>query len=258
MTRTKHIFRQDVPCLRYAALGDTAVRVVAIHHLVERYELDALIVPQPNPALVPLWQAVFGERVLADVSLVPPDFRDARVSCPTELDWEYGSAGFNAFESVMWESGFFDTARMRIAPPAAFACDRHARAAMIYPAERTDGNAAYDAAWWLSACAALRRKGFRIHLLGHPSHPPLAEFYEQTQFDRCFEPTIDGLRACVAASSLALGGSTGPTWALLLSDIPQIVLESRRSPHGYWFFERCQPVLAKKLRIVPNLDIHLV
>jgi hypothetical protein len=233
------------------------MRVLAIRYLAERYELDALIVPQPNPTLVPLWQAVFGERVLADVSFIPPDFRDARVSAPTDLDWQYGCNGFNAFEGVMWENGFFDTARMRITPPVVFPCDPSARAAMIYPAERTDGNVVYDSAWWLNTCAALRRKGFAIHLLGLRLHPRLKELFAGAEFDRSFEPTIDGLRACAAASSLAVGGSTGPTWALLMSDIPQVVLESRRAPHGCWFFDRCQAVLSKKLRILPNLEAFL-
>lgn len=255
MTRTKHIFRQDVPCLRYAALGDTAVRALAIYHLIERYRLEALIVPQPNPALVPLWQAVFGrERILADASQIPREFRDARMSAPTSLDWCCGSAGFNVFESVMWENGFFDTAKARISPPLVFPCDVQARAAMIYPAEETDGNRVYDSAWWRTACETLRDKGYRLHLLGHKSHPRLAELFAHTEFDRSFEPTVEGLRTCVAASSLAVGGSTGPTWTLLFSDIPQIVLESRRSPHGYWFFERCQPVLTKRLQIVPALE----
>lgn len=258
MTRIKHVFRQDVPCLRYAALGDTAVRVLAIHYLVERYKLDALIVPQPNANLIPLWQAVFGsERIITDASRIPREFRDARMSAPTGLDWYFGSAAFNVFESVMWESGFFDTGRLQITPPVVFPCDASARAAMIYPMEGTDGNAVYDSAWWQNACAALRRKGYSLNLLGHKTSPRLADFFRTTSFDRSFEPTIDGLRRCAAASSLAVGGSTGPTWALLFSDIPQVVLESRRSPHGYWFFDRCQAVLTKRLRIVPTLDAQI-
>lgn len=77
--------------------------------------------------------------------------------------------------------------------------------------------------------------------------------YDSTEFDRVFEPTIAGLRECVAVSSLAIGGSTGPTWALLLSDIRQIVLESKKSPHGYWFFDRCQNAITKHLDVVTNL-----
>jgi hypothetical protein len=125
---------------------------------------------------------------------------------------------------------------------------------MIYPAEGTNGNRVYDSAWWLAACRMLRDGGLAIHHLGGRGHAPLADFYRQFRADREYEPTIDGLRRCAAESSLAIGGSTGPTWALLFSDIPQIVLESRQSPHGYWFFDRCQEVLSKKLRICSTLE----
>ncbi|HWB12656.1 MAG TPA: hypothetical protein VG826_25750 [Pirellulales bacterium] len=258
MIRTKHVFRQDMPALRYAALGDTAVRVLSIHHLVERYQLDALVVPLPDPRFIPLWQAVFGEdRVVLDPASIPDDFRHAHVSAPTNLDWQYGAAAWNVFESIMWEAGFFDTARLRITPPIIFPCNPRAKAAMIYPAEKTDGNACYDAQWWLQTSSAIRRRGLAIHHLGRRDHEPLAEFYERFTPDREYEPTIDGLQRCAADSSLAIGASTGPTWALLFSNIPQIVLESRRSPHGYWFFDRCQQVLTKRLCIVPTLDAAL-
>lgn len=259
MTRTKHVFRQDVPVLRYAALGDTAVRALALHHLIERYELDALIVPQPDPRFVPLWQAVFGtNRVILDPVAIPPAYREAHVSAPTSLDWWYGAAAWNVFESVMWENGFFETSRLRITPPLVFPCNPHARAVMIYPAEGTNGNRIYDSAWWLNACRLLRERGLAIHHLGRRDHPPLTEFYRQFTADREYEPTIDGLRRCAAESSLAIGASTGPSWALLCSDIPQVVLEARQSPHGYWFFDRCQTVLAKKLRIYSPLESLLL
>ena len=44
MTRTRHVFRQDVPCLSYAALGDTAVRVLAIDHIIKSHALDVFYV----------------------------------------------------------------------------------------------------------------------------------------------------------------------------------------------------------------------
>jgi hypothetical protein len=255
MIRTKHIFRQDVSVLSHDYLGDTSVRALAIHHLIERYELDAYVVAPPASRFFPFWRAVFGSaRVVADASQIPHRFRDARISAPTQRDWAYGLAGFNVFEAVMWENGFFDTAGMRIIPPIVFPSDPRARAAMIYPAERTDQNAVYNSKWWSATCTELRRQGYAIHLLGSRDHPPLAEFFAETEIDRVFEPTVEGLRACAASSSLAIGGSTGPTWALLFSDIRQIVLESHRAPHGYWFFDRCQEVLAKRLWILPSLE----
>jgi hypothetical protein len=165
---------------------------------------------------------------------------------------------FDVFESVMWENGFFGTSRLKIVPPLVFPCDPRAKAVMIYPGEGTNGNRVYDSAWWLDACRLLRERGWSVHHLGRRDHPPLADFYRRFTADREFEPTIDGLRCCAAGSSLAIGASTGPTWALLFSDIPQIVLEARQSPHSCWFFERCQRVLAKKLRIYSTLESLLV
>lgn len=254
-TINKHVFRQDVPCLSYAALGDTAVRAIALRHLVDAYDLDAIIVPQPNPAFYELWRDVFGaDRVVGDPSEIPKSHRLARISHPTSRDWEYGSSGWNVFESVMWESGFFRTLNLRITPPNVYPCDPGARAAMIYPAEHTDGNRVYDAEWWIATCRRLRAKGYAIHHLGATDVPALEHLHDRIRFDRYFPPEFHALKECLACSSLAIGGSTGPTWVALLSDIPQIVLDSRRSPHGYWHFDRCQAVLTKKLTLLTRLD----
>jgi len=167
MTRTKHVFRQDADCLRYAALGDTAVRAVTLHHVIETRGLDALIVPQNNPKLIPLWQAIFGgERIVVDPEQIGKDFREARVSRPTGLDWAFGSAGWTVFESVMWENAFFETRGLMIDPPVAFPCRIGAKAAMIYPAEHTDANRIFGADWWLKTCEALVERGYRIHWRG--------------------------------------------------------------------------------------------
>ncbi len=258
MTRIKHIFRQDAPCLQYAALGDTAVRIITIHHWIETRDLDALIVPQNNPKLVPLWRAVFGEeRIILNPADIPANFRDARVSMPTGLDWGFGSAGWNVFESVMWESAFFDTRGMKIVPPVTFPCDPKSKAVMIYPVEHTDGNQVYNTQWWIDTCRKFQKKDYHINVLGERSHPQLLELCEEIEAVKHFDPTIEDLCRCAAESSIAIGGSTGPTWTLLLSDIPQIVLESKRAPHGYWHFDRCQSVLSKKLKILPTLEAWL-
>ncbi len=254
MTRTKHVFRQDVPCLHYAALGDTAVRIIAIQHLITAYCLDAIIVPPRKEALLPLWADVFGaDRVFVSAHDIPNDYRQARVSAPTNLDWSFGTAGWNVFESVMWENGFFDTARLKITPPVIYPANHRSRGVMIYPSEQTDGNRVYDSDWWIGTCRLFREQGYALNHLGGTSNSALRKLYDLIQFDRTFEPSIAGLRDCVAVSSLAIGGSTGPTWALLLSDIRQIVLESKQSPHGYWFFDRCQNAITKHLDIVTNL-----
>lgn len=258
MTRIKHVFRQDARCLQYAALGDTSVRILAIHHIIKSQSLDAVIVPPSKSEFVPLWQAVFGpERIILDPEKIPETHSRARVSHPTSLDWMFGAAGWTVFESVMWENGFFDTRDLMITPPIVFRADHRSRAVMIYPAEGTDGNRVYTPEWWIDECTRLKDRGWRINLLGRPDHPALQKIGAAVAFDQVFAPTISGLRECVAASSRAIGGSTGPTWALLMSDIPQVVLESRRAPHGYWFFDRCQEVLSKRLRIVSTLESAL-
>jgi hypothetical protein len=244
-----------VPCLQYAALGDTAVRVIAIHHVVTEHNLDAIVVPLRRADFALLWTGAFGEqRVVWDPADIPPEYRYARVSAPTSLDWQFGSAGWNVFESVLWENGFFRTSKLKIEPPILFRCDPYARAVMIYPEEYTDGNRVYDAHWWIATCRLLREKGYSINLLGSMRCESLNGLREVISFDRTFLPTLVGLRDCIAGSSLAIGGSTGPTWTCLMSDIPQIVLESKKAPHGYWFFDRCQTVLKKRLSIISTLD----
>jgi hypothetical protein len=255
LTRIKHVFRQDAECLQYAALGDTAVRILAIHHIIESQSLDALIVPPSKPDFVALWQAVFGpERIFLNPAKIPESHWRARISHPTSLDWMFGSAGWTVFESVLWENAFFETRDLVITPPIVFRADHRSRAVMIYPAEGTDGNRVYTAEWWVDACTRITERGWRINLLGRLDHPSIRKISAAVAFDQVFPPTISGMRACVGASSRAIGGSTGPTWALLMSDIPQVVLESRRAPHGYWFFDRCQQVLSKRLHIVSTLE----
>lgn len=258
MKSNKHVFRQDVRALEYAALGDTSVRIITLHHLIAAEGLDALIVPPKNPNLLPLWEAAFPRGTILQSSTgIPESHRYARISAPTSLDWSFGSAGWTVFESVMWENGFFRTSAMRINPPLIFTAQHQAKAVMLYPSEHTDGNRVYDCAWWIRTCQIFQSKGFKLNHLGNTENSTLRGLYDSVQFDGIFEPTIAGLRECTARSSLAIGGSTGPTWTLLMSDIPQIVLESKRSPHGYWHFDRCQSVLTKRLKIVSTIESFL-
>jgi hypothetical protein len=255
--KRKHVFRQDDPGVLAVALGENSVRILAIHHLIRRYNLDAVVVPPrtENKDLTALWRIVLGvDHVVSDANSIPAKFKDARVSAPSSLDWFFGSTAWTVFEGVMWESGFFDTSELRVDPPLVFPCDHRAHAVMIYPVESTQGNRVYDSDFWIATCALFRRRGYSINHLGTRHHPNLARFYSTVEFDRHFDPTIENLAACAAASSVAIGSSTGPTWTLLFSDIEQIVLEAKQPPHDCWFFDRCNQVLSKRLHIFPTLD----
>lgn len=251
--KNKHVFDQSVSSLRYMALGDSAVRIIGIHSIIQQYNLDAIVIPHNSASLLPLWKRALGDIVQ---SVVPKTHRHATISAPTSLDFGYGSAGFNVFESVYWENGFFDTPKMRVNPPCLFRCDKSSRSVMIYPTEHTDGNRVYDSDFWIKTATKIRELGYKINLLGDRNNK-LEKFFTTVSIDRHFPPNLDGLEACIAASSCAVGASTGPTWICLLSDIPQVVLESKRSPHGYWNFDRCQRVLIKKLAISESVETVL-
>ena len=248
----KHIFSFDDPRQPQTSLGDSAMRICAISGIIQKYDLDALIIPHKGPVLLPLWRRAFGGRVLQDEADIPESHWDATISRPTARDSYYGNHAWTVFEYVWWEMGFFKTHNMWIAPPVLYRCDVTSKAAMVYPTEYTEGNRVYTAAWWYTTLTLLLEKGYAINILGN------AEPFCRDLPHRQFPATIEGLEQCIAASSLAIGGSTGPTWACLLSDIPQIVLDSRRSIHGTWFFDRCQCVLAKRLRNASTLESLLI
>jgi hypothetical protein len=251
----RHVFNQAVECLQYCALGDVSVRILALKNLVDEYGLDFKIIPPRKPQFYRLWRLAFGDRVvLSPDELEGTDYETARMHAPTRLDWQFGSAGFNVFESIYWENGFFRTANLRIKMMSLIRCRPDSGNVMIYPNEHTDGNAVFNSAFWTEMCGKLRNKKYRIYLLGDVRHTPLQEFYRKCSFDRVYQPTVDNLIECINHCCLAIGGSTGPTWTCLLSDIPQIVLESKRSPHGYWFFERCRRVLEKDLKVLTTME----
>lgn len=255
MNNKRHVFCLDVPALRYCRLGDTSVRIIAIHYLSERYHLDPVIVPPRSEAFYPLWRKAFGEdRIVTDINLLPDSHRRASISAPTSLDWEHSQKGLNVFECVMWENGFFDTANMYIRPPQIFHAGIKIPAIMIYPFERTDGNSVYDSNWWIEVCTLIRSKGFSINLLGDRRCAQLQKLFDTVEFDYICAPTIEGLKRCTENSCMAIGSSTGPTWTLLMSDIPQIVLQSGVHYESYWNFDRCQKVLEKRLKIFTRLE----
>lgn len=249
MTLTKHVFIQDTESLGYMALGDASVRIIAIHHLISKYDLDALVIPPRDPKLHVLWKRAFGERVV-EPGGIPASHRDARITKVTTKDWQYGNAAWNVFEAVMWENAFFETQSLSIQPPVIFPCDTKSKAAMIYPSEKTDGNRVLDGDFWIEICQELRANGWRIHHIGDKGQSALSNFYKHTIFDQEFPPTIDGLAACISSSALALGGNTGPSWTCLMSPIPQIVVETKCSPHGYWNFDRTMPLISKQVTVL--------
>lgn len=241
MTRTKHVFDQNCDCLSYMALGDTAVRCIGIRHLIAEYDLDAVVIYQRNPTMEILWRDVFGN-LLKDS--IPESHLMAHVSRPTVKDWHYGTAAYNVFESICWENGFFDTSKMKVRIPVIYPCSIRSKRAMIYPKEHTDANKIYTVEWWKKTVEMLRGRGLGINCLGDTMG---------IKVDAQFNPNISGLKECISKSCLAVGSSTGPTWACLLSDIPQIVLQSFRLSHGYWDFDRCQRVLEKRLEICKDI-----
>jgi hypothetical protein len=233
------------------ALGDAAVNILSVDSIIRKYDLDAIIIPHKNPTLTDLWKRAFGDRLVQREADIPKTHRYASVSFPTGQDGCYGQAGWNIFEQVWWELGFFETQHLYIVPPVLYRCAPSSKAAMVYPLEHTDGNRVYTPEWWRATLSMLRDKGYAINVLGHVNQ--CAHFCEGGPV-AWFPATVAGMAQCIAASSLAMGGSTGPTWACLMSDIPQIVLDSHRQAGGCWFFDRVQKVLAKHLRIAATAE----
>lgn len=250
---TKFLFRQDNPLVAPPGLGDNAVRCIALHHMMQAWDLDARIVAPHDERYLPLWCRVFGDRVTSNPAEVPIEFERGYTVSATPKTYAFGLTAWTVFASVLWECGFLSTSRLRIDPPKIFRCDPESRAAMIYPCEFSGGNTVHTSNWWLAACEVLRRAGYKLNLLGDKSHAPLADFFSQQQFDAEFPPTIDGMADCAAASSIAIGGSTGPSWAMLMSDIRQVCLESHQAV-PIWYFDRCRHVIVKPLKLVTNLN----
>jgi hypothetical protein len=248
MTRTKALFIEDTPGMSYAALGDSSSLIIAIHHIICHWQLDAFIVPPPAGKTLPLWKLVFGER-LATLSTIPQSHKLARIIRPKTKDHWYGYAGFDVFECILWEHGFFDTRHLRISPPIVFRCNPDSKNAMVYPREHTNGNAVYNGRWWAATASMLNKRGYHLNVLGDTK----LLGYRRDQATQ-FPANIDGLRNCIAASSIAIGATTGPTWACLMSDIPQIVLESKRTAGACWHFDRVQRVIDKKLSVLPRWE----
>lgn len=255
MNQPKHVFRLDVPALHHLGIGDVSVRVVVIDYLIRRHGLDAVIVPPRRVDTHPLWRAVFkDEQLVFDASRLPDSHRTARISAPTALDVLHGSKGWNPFECALWENGFFDIEGLRIDPPVIFPCGSRSRAVMIYPHYNKAESGMYGTDGWISACAKIRAGGFGLNLVGDREDPALKTLFENVEFDYTCAPCVEGLRRCVESSCMAIGTNSGPTWTLLMSDIPQIVLESDWIDRGARQMEKCRDILAKRLKIVPTLE----
>lgn len=250
----KHLFIQNQGHFQYASLGDVSVRILSFLNISRKYGLDSGYIPI-SPSLKVLWSDVLGQdRVFDNYESAPEEYRNGVMHKPTSLDLNYGWAAHTVFESVFWENGFFDTKGLMIETPIVYKCNYKDKNALIYPDEKTDGNRIYNSAFWLKVCEDLTSKGYGIICCGNKSSSNLKEFYEKQKFAEEYAANIENLKKCISKCSLALGASTGPTWACLFSDIKQVVFESKKSPHGYWHFDRCQEVLSKKVQIVQTLD----
>jgi hypothetical protein len=232
-------------------LGHIAVRIIAIDYLIRRYGLDAIVIPGTTD----LWQRAFPGRTCRRDE-IPESHRLAPIAATTPLNHHFGLAGFDIFEMICWEFGFFDTRKLWIDPPRLFPCATSGNAIMIYPEENTEANRVYTAAWWSRVVSYLLQRGNRVNFLGTGGYSHLAEFYRAIESlpVRRFPATIAGLADCVAASTIAMGGSTGPSWVCLMSNIRQVALESKGLNNGCWEFERVQRVLAKRLTILTDLS----
>jgi len=262
MTR-KHIFRLDVPDLQCPALGNQAVWAIALHYAAQQCDLDAYVVLHESmpPDLVGLWKSLFGDHRV--VYRAPP-LKHVSISYPHIPERNAGLRAPTIFENALWESGFQYVPGTFIDPPVLYRCRPESRAALVYPVEYKQANAFYDRKYWLDLLGQLRADGWTINLLGHRcstkrrvhghANQLIREVLQHEDVDHVFPPDLDGFARAVAASSLAIGASTGPSWACLLSDIPQIVLEQPRSDELLWSFERNQPLLAKAWKIVHGDD----
>ena len=253
---SKHVFVQNAPSLDYMALGDTSVRIIAILSIIQKYNMDYYIVVPKNKTLLPLWKLVFKDRCILSEADIPLSHVDAVIHKPTSVDWGNGSAAHNVFESIYWENGFFDNDI--VIPCFSMIKSNHdLKAVMIYPKENTDRNRVFDSSYWIKTCGRFRANGYKLNHLGNKNSPVLKELYDTVTFDKEFPENMEGLVNCIQESSVSIGSSTGPTWACLLSDIYQIVLQMKITSHGYWLFERNQKVLHKKLHIIPDVGLFL-
>lgn len=255
MNQRKHVFRLDVPALDKLGIGDVSVRIVVIDYLIRRYGLDAVIVPPKREESHPLLRALFkDEQLVFDANGLPDSHRTARISAPTALDVLHGSKGWNPFECALWEYGFFDIKGLRIDPPVVFPCGNRCRAVMVYPYDKTAEGGMYEANRWISACAMIRASGFGLNLVGDREDPALQTIFENVKCDYTCAPCVEGLRRCVESSCMAIAPNSGPTWTLLMSNIPQIVLESDSSDRGTSPMERSRDILAKRLKVLTTLE----
>jgi hypothetical protein len=230
MINNKYIFKQDVDTLKYSALGDGAVRIISIYNIIKQYNLDAYIIPTPNKDTIMLWNDCFKERIITN-DTIPQSHKDAYMCAPLWLDWHYGLGSFYVFESVFWENGFLYTKDFNIEIPLLYKCNINSNGVMIYPKEGTSGNRVFEQSWYKELVDTIHKNGHKVNLFGD------IDFLPGVQVDKHFPRGVENMKKCLDESFLAIGGSTGPTWALLMSDVPQIVLDPR-TVDRYWHFCR--------------------
>ena len=119
---------------------------------------------------------------------------------------------------------------------------------MIYPKENTDGNRTFNRDWWKNTIQTIHNMGYVVNVWGY------CEPLDKQDVDNIFPLGLDGLEQCLSVSCMSIGGNTGPSWALLLSDVPQIVLESKSVPIC-WHFDRACDFIYKKFHVYKPLDV---
>jgi len=254
-TGRRHLFRLDHPALHVSGLGNHVVWAAALRYVADRDKLDAFVIPPQSHVedIRAIWHLLFPERV---VTAVPPEIDT--ISEPGEKAKAHGLSAPTIFECALWESGFSLRDGETLALPVLWKHDPAARRAMIFPVEYTDENRYYDTAYWVEMAAELRKHGYEVNLFGATQNQRdrgngvalVGQLVTAGAIDHVYSSSLTDLGRCIAASSLAIGASTGPSWCCLLSDIPQIALDRPRDAHHLWSFEQNLRVLAKPLRVV--------
>lgn len=254
-----------------AALGNHTVWALCCQHIIECNGFENFhVIPQWHyPDLADMWKEVLGEnRVLGPEPNCINIFRgqEIKVISPTRNEHTKARSKPSIIEGTFYETGQypFKVKEHKLSPPILWNYNPQSRGCLLYPTEYTQANKFYTGEFWISICKHLREMGWTIHFLGSTelqrrggtrSQGFFRSLCEQVVPDHIWEPELEGLKGAVGQCSIAIGTSTGPTWALLLSSIPQIVLQHFPHNQPLWCVERNQPLFSKQWRIYRDKDI---
>lgn len=257
------ILNQIAAHLDCNALGNHAVWAIVCRWVVD-HGLDLQVIPQYHyPHYIEFWKEILGNRIIPE----PPQEELQRllsspgVHTPTTRDKHRGRDAYSIIQAVFIESGFDqpDWSCEKISAPNLWPCNHDARAALIYPCEYSQRNIVYRADFWAGIIKRLHQEGYEIHAIlaeertargGQAEQMFLNDLKSQLQkmgegFDYTYKPSIANLKLATSRCSLSIGSSTGPSWALLVSDIKQIVLGQIPHAQELWQFGRNARFLEK-------------